>query len=281
MLCLYQPSSSSSCELFLWPSCRAQQLSAAVGQEYGSDSLACLSLSLQIGTDTSVFGAHTRAVRPKSGRAVEILRPSARKEVASGTLHVALFPLPLMSRTEHENGTARSAWGQIHSFLCHKNFVCRIHQSAIGSFDQLGWLNRSLILTPALSFPDRVGPRSQVRGNGGRRGSCGALGPRQCRQARCVPEDSMPRLPSYFVGFGAVSLRPGRGFAGADPSKLLLAGHSAGAHLCALVATEPRFLSEVGMSPSDLRGVVGISGPYSVRKLVTITSRFVRFATYW
>lgn len=77
------------------------------------------------------------------------------------------------------------------------------------------------------------------------------------------------------------ALRPGRGFTGADPSKLLLVGHSAGAHLCALVATEPRFLSEVGMSPRDLRGVVGISGPYSVRQLVTNTSRFVRFATYW
>jgi hypothetical protein len=35
------------------------------------------------------------------------------------------------------------------------------------------------------------------------------------------------------------------------------------------------------MKPTDLRGVAGISGPYSVRKLVTDTSRFVRFATYW
>ena len=139
MLCLYQPSSSSSCELFLWPSCRAQQLSAAVGQEYGSDSLACLSLSLQIGTDTSVFGAHTRAVRPKSGRAVEILRPSARKEVASGTLHVALFPLPLMPRTEHENGTARSARGEfIHSSVTRVLYVGFTSQRSVHLAELVG-----------------------------------------------------------------------------------------------------------------------------------------------
>ena len=65
---------------------------------------------------------------------------------------------------------------------------------------------------------------------------------------------------------------------GADPSRLLLCGHSAGAHLAAIVATDPRFLEAVGMATTDLEGVVGISGPYSVRMLVEETSAFVSFA---
>ena len=34
---------------------------------------------------------------------------------------------------------------------------------------------------------------------------------------------------------------------GADPTRLLLCGHSAGAHLAAIIATDPRFLQAVGM----------------------------------
>lgn len=44
-------------------------------------------------------------------------------------------------------------------------------------------------------------------------------------------------------------------------------GHSAGAHLIALAATDPRWLREVGMAPSDLAGIVAISGPYEVDRL--------------
>lgn len=43
---------------------------------------------------------------------------------------------------------------------------------------------------------------------------------------------------------------------------LFLTGHSAGAHLAALVATDARYLRDVGMAPGDVAGVVGIAGPY-------------------
>ena len=43
---------------------------------------------------------------------------------------------------------------------------------------------------------------------------------------------------------------------GGDPERLFLMGHSAGAHLAALVATDARRLEAVGKSPAILRGVV-------------------------
>ena len=49
---------------------------------------------------------------------------------------------------------------------------------------------------------------------------------------------------------------------GGDPSKLYLAGHSAGAHIAALVGTDAQYLRAVGMAPRDLAGVIGIAGPY-------------------
>lgn len=43
---------------------------------------------------------------------------------------------------------------------------------------------------------------------------------------------------------------------------LFLIGHSAGAHLTGLLATDARYLARYDMQPRDLRGVVGIAGPY-------------------
>ncbi|MEO6226720.1 MAG: alpha/beta hydrolase [Thermomonas sp.] len=49
---------------------------------------------------------------------------------------------------------------------------------------------------------------------------------------------------------------------GGDPNKLFIAGHSAGAQIAALLATDPRYLARHGMKPSGLAGVIGLSGPY-------------------
>jgi acetyl esterase/lipase len=51
---------------------------------------------------------------------------------------------------------------------------------------------------------------------------------------------------------------------GGDPSSIFAMGHSAGAHLVALVACDPRWLREQGSSPSQLAGVIAVSGPYDV-----------------
>lgn len=49
---------------------------------------------------------------------------------------------------------------------------------------------------------------------------------------------------------------------GADPARIYLSGHSAGAHLAALLATDARWLAPHGLKPRDFAGVVGVAGPY-------------------
>jgi acetyl esterase/lipase len=49
---------------------------------------------------------------------------------------------------------------------------------------------------------------------------------------------------------------------GGDPARVFLAGHSAGAHIAALVGTDARYLAAHGLAPRDLAGVIGLSGPY-------------------
>ena len=51
---------------------------------------------------------------------------------------------------------------------------------------------------------------------------------------------------------------------GGDPNRVFLLGHSAGAHIAALVALEPRYLSRHGLDSTDLAGVIGVSGPYGL-----------------
>lgn len=47
---------------------------------------------------------------------------------------------------------------------------------------------------------------------------------------------------------------------GFDASRVVLMGHSAGAHLSALVGTDMRYLKEAGLGPKSLRGVVPLDG---------------------
>ncbi|MCU0757469.1 MAG: alpha/beta hydrolase [Xanthomonadales bacterium] len=44
---------------------------------------------------------------------------------------------------------------------------------------------------------------------------------------------------------------------------LFLLGHSAGAHIAVLLATDARHLARVGLRPQQLAGVVGLAGPYN------------------
>lgn len=47
---------------------------------------------------------------------------------------------------------------------------------------------------------------------------------------------------------------------GGDPARIAVMGHSAGAHLAGIVATDESLLGEVGMKPADLAGVVLLDG---------------------
>jgi acetyl esterase/lipase len=49
---------------------------------------------------------------------------------------------------------------------------------------------------------------------------------------------------------------------GGNPSSLFLMGHSAGAHIGALLATDGHWLAGVGMHPRQLSGFIGLAGPY-------------------
>ncbi len=49
---------------------------------------------------------------------------------------------------------------------------------------------------------------------------------------------------------------------GGDPQRIFVIGHSAGAHIAALLGTDKRYLESVDLAPKDLAGVIGIAGPY-------------------
>jgi acetyl esterase/lipase len=48
---------------------------------------------------------------------------------------------------------------------------------------------------------------------------------------------------------------------GGDPKRVVLMGHSSGAHLSLLLATDPKYLARHHLSPADVAGVVGLSTP--------------------
>lgn len=55
---------------------------------------------------------------------------------------------------------------------------------------------------------------------------------------------------------------------GGDPQRIVLAGHSAGAHLIMVLATEPERLRARGIDPAVIRGQIALSGIYDVPGLL-------------
>ena len=49
---------------------------------------------------------------------------------------------------------------------------------------------------------------------------------------------------------------------GGDPHRVYLMGHSAGAHIAAMLTLDGEYLAAVGLDRSAVRGTVGMSGPY-------------------
>lgn len=54
---------------------------------------------------------------------------------------------------------------------------------------------------------------------------------------------------------------------GWNAGKIVLVGHSAGAHLCSLTALDAGYLKEHGLTPDIIGGVVGVSGIYDLTRL--------------
>ena len=51
---------------------------------------------------------------------------------------------------------------------------------------------------------------------------------------------------------------------GGDPRRIYVAGHSAGAHLAAMLAYDRSQLERVGLPADTVRGYIGLSGPYAL-----------------
>jgi len=64
---------------------------------------------------------------------------------------------------------------------------------------------------------------------------------------------------------------------GADPRRVFVMGHSAGAYNAAMLALDPRWLGAAGLSPSCLAGWLGLAGPYDFLPIVDPDVRPVFF----
>jgi acetyl esterase/lipase len=52
---------------------------------------------------------------------------------------------------------------------------------------------------------------------------------------------------------------------GADPHRIVLMGHSAGAHMAAMLAVNHSYLQRAGADPHDIIALIGLSGPYDLK----------------
>jgi acetyl esterase/lipase len=58
---------------------------------------------------------------------------------------------------------------------------------------------------------------------------------------------------------------------GGNPDKIFVMGHSAGAHVAAMIALDAQYLGRVGLSQRDLAGFIGLAGPYDFLPLKSET----------
>lgn len=85
---------------------------------------------------------------------------------------------------------------------------------------------------------------------------------------RIYPEVKFPA----FVRDGAMAVRWAKDHAqewGGDPARIYLAGHSAGGHIAVMLSVDSEYLENVGMTPQELRGAIGLGGPYDFLPLQT------------
>lgn len=64
---------------------------------------------------------------------------------------------------------------------------------------------------------------------------------------------------------------------GGDPERLFLMGHSAGGHLAALLAADPKYLKAAGVPEGALKGSIPMSGVYLIPALPENARGFLRF----
>lgn len=72
------------------------------------------------------------------------------------------------------------------------------------------------------------------------------------------------RFPTFIEDGASVVgwVRTNIGDFGGTVSRLFLMGHSAGAYIAAMLALNPSYLAQADMSPNELKGFIGLAGPY-------------------
>jgi len=76
---------------------------------------------------------------------------------------------------------------------------------------------------------------------------------------RLVPEATVEKQATDVASAVAYLVRDADKLS-VDPSRVVLMGHSAGAHLAALVATDPRYLKAVGLGVERVKGAILLDG---------------------
>lgn len=79
---------------------------------------------------------------------------------------------------------------------------------------------------------------------------------------RLYPEVRFPTFLHDAAAATTLAVQLGKEH-GLGMEKVVIGGHSAGAHIAAMLALEPDFLRARGMSANALGGLVGMSGPYA------------------
>jgi acetyl esterase/lipase len=85
---------------------------------------------------------------------------------------------------------------------------------------------------------------------------------------RLYPEVHYPGFVEDAADAVAFALANAQRF-GADPQRVFVMGHSAGAYNAAMVALDPRWLARHGLQPSALAGWIGLAGPYNFLPIET------------
>lgn len=78
---------------------------------------------------------------------------------------------------------------------------------------------------------------------------------------RKFPAGKFPAFEHDAAAAARWTVEHAAGFGG-DRQRIFLAGHSAGAHIAALLATDARYLAAQGLKPKDFAGAIGLAGPY-------------------
>ena len=78
---------------------------------------------------------------------------------------------------------------------------------------------------------------------------------------RKAPDHVFPSFMEDAAAATAWSVRHARELGG-DPARVFVMGHSAGAHMAALLGTDGRYLEKWDIRPRQLAGVIGLAGPY-------------------